>query len=517
MRGTPYVFGDFRGGLNTKANAYLVEQTQCRDATNVQSTTAGAIVKRFGTRTVGNTKTSPSIITSPKTIYAAESLSTDTFIIASAAQIGTMDTAGTVAVSSAASTNGYWSVVETTPQSGQGPVFMSNGTNTPLYFDGTNFGTWTADSSSTATLPNGKYLTIHENRIFSAGASNPSALYWSEVQVGVGTLPCRWNQENIQLFDPNDGDEITGLGKVGSNLAIFKKHKVFILFDSSTGASRRLTDSVGCIASRSIVETPMGLFFLSDKGVYVTNGGAVELISDQITPTIEGLINPELCTAIFYKNHYYLSCPSSGIILDYDLVLKSWWKHTVAGTVNDFCRRFNGGVEECYLVTEDQQVGQWLAPNVYTDFGSVYQWSWKGPWITPGEARVLYPAVRKRLKALRVDGAGYINAYKANDFYETESIMTPQKADGTASTELFNTTTTTTFGGTTYFGDYDSSTTPATTYSTIFGDISPVSQSRIWGQGVARSWAFTFKASANDTGSSAVINNYTVFTQERHQ
>lgn len=520
VRGTPYVHGDFRGGLNTKAANYLLEDSQCRDCLNVQSTTAGAIVKRAGV-----TQTASMAGVTFKSLFAVEATGSDHFLAATDTDLYKV-TGSTVGSTLGTFTGGDWTFVEATAQDSEGPVFLVNGTVAKAW-DGSTLANWTMDSSSTLdtpgnSVPQGKYLLMHESRVLVAGvSSDPSTLYWSEVQVGTGTLPRRWMIENQQLFDPDDGDEITGIGKVGSNVLVFKKHKVFVVYDINTGASRRLTSNIGCVSHKSIVETPMGTFFLSDTGVYVTNGSTVELVSDVITPTVKALNNVSLTSGDFYRNHYYLSSPTDNVILDYDLQLKSWWKHTLAtGAVYDFTSRFNGASEELYCISGGK-VGRMFDTGVYQDFGTSFPWRWAGPWLAPGQAREVYPAVRKRLRALRIDGTGKAVLTVDKDFYDSNVPVTPQSADGTPSALLFPVSDGTVFGSSsTYFGDVNGSTSPATpTGPTVFGDSSGISQSRVWGQGVARSWSLTFENSASDltAPAAATIQNYTIFMQERNQ
>jgi len=340
--------------------------------------------------------------------------------------------------------------------------------------------------------------------------------------------------ENQQLFDPGDGDVITGIGRVGSNLLVFKKHKVFVVYDLNTGANRRLTTNIGCVSHRSIVETPQGTFFLSDSGVYVTNGSSVQLVSEQITPSLQALTNSSSAVGVVHDNHYYLSFPDDttgtvGVdavapVFDYDLVLKSWWLHNIGFAVTrviyDFTTRFNGAVSELYGAAYDD-IGRLFVPGSYTDFGGAYPWRWAGPWLAPGQARVVYPATRKRLRALRVDGFGRAKLTVDKDFYNSDTPVSSQNSNGSVSTTLFALPESTTLGSsTTFFGDYDGSTTPPTLKaSTTFGDTASMSQARVWGQGVARSWSLTFENDASDlvTPIAAVIQNYTIFFQERTQ
>ena len=522
MRGTPYVHADFRGGLNTKAANYLLEDNQCRDCLNVQSTTTGAIVKRPGVTQVATG------MTGAKTIQAIEATASDHELVMTTSEIFKVSGSSVSSVASGFA-NGQWAVVEATEQDSQGPVFLSNGAVSKAW-DGTTLTDWTMDANSTLNVentpvPTHKYSLVHESRVVIAGVDDPSTIYWSEVEVGVGTKPRTWLIENQQLFDPKDGDVITGLGRVGSNILVFKKHKVFVVYDINTGATRRLTSNIGCVSHRSIVETPNGTFFLADNGVYVTNGSSVELVSDVITPTILDLSDKMNSTALYFRNHIYWSFPADNVILDYDLVLKSWWKHSLADgkTVADFSTGFTASSEQPYCVTADGLVGRLFDSGVYQDFGEAYSWKWAGPWLAPGQARMVYPAVRKRLKALRIDGQGQAVLTLCQNFDETESAVTPQSADGTPTSTLFGTTLSTTFGPAvsdgTYFGDY-SSTTPANppVETTVFGDVQGPSQARVWGQGVARSWALTFKNSSDDltTPKAAIIQNYTIFTQERN-
>jgi hypothetical protein len=200
-------------------------------------------------------------------------------------------------------------------------------------------------------------------------------------------------------------------------------------------------------------------------------------------------------------------------------VLKSWWRHSFASNVADFTVRFNGSTPELYCIAGD--VGRMFVAGTYTDFGFAYPWRWVGPWVAPGQARVVYPAVRKRLRALRVDGAGRAVLSVDKDFFASNTPVTSQNPDGSVSAMLFALPSQTTLGSSsTFFGDYDASTSPVTPQtSTVFGDVAGITQARVWGQGVARSWSLTFENDESDltTPTAAVIQNYTIFLQERTQ
>ena len=133
----------------------------------------------------------------------------------------------------------------------------------------------------------------------------------------------------------------------------------------------------------------------------------------------------------------------------------------------------------------------------------------------------MYPATRKRLRALRVDGFGRAKLTVDKDFYASDTPVSAQNPNGSVSTTLFALPSSTTFGSSaTYFGDINSNVSPPlATGPTTFGDTASMSQARVWGQGVARSWSLTFENDASDLDApiAAVIQNYTIFFQERTQ
>jgi hypothetical protein len=123
------------------------------------------------------------------------------------------------------------------------------------------------------------------------------------------STPAGWVAE----FDPNDGEQISGLGTIGPYVLVFKPSKTWLIYDLDTGANRRIGVNVGCVAHRSAVETPYGTFFLAKDGVYRTDGTALKRVSaDRVTPLIVGMPagKRDLAAGAFWNGHYYLSIPA---------------------------------------------------------------------------------------------------------------------------------------------------------------------------------------------------------------
>jgi hypothetical protein len=485
MRGTPVRQVDFRGGVNTKASPELVGQNEARDARNVVSTTRGSIRKRDGCSTFSSPAAECATL-APSEATAARVL----VGVTTANDIIKIDSGGTAASikGAATSTVTKWSVASMPPIGGQGPVYMMNGTDTPLQWTGAgNVATWTA---AAGTLPNGKYIIAHGNRMWvanvpAAGTSDPgSTLYWSDLGD-----PRTWTAANVNMLDPNDGDEITGLGKVGSYLLVFKRRKTFLIYDSDIGANRRISDSVGCCSNRSITETPSGTFFLTlDRGVYRTDGSRMDLVSDNVAPTISALSTTqrEGAAGAFFNDHYYLSAGS--VTLDYDATLGSWWLHDFVA--NQWAvMRFSSSTDLYAANASVAKVSKAFVSGTTQDNSANFTAYWKGPWQTFGA-----PFLRKRLRGLRLDGIGPLDVYLAQNFQAGQSLV----AAGVCPT------TSTTFGGTDTFGG-----------SYLYGDASTTQEAKVYGLGdggVSRAWSVVFQAATN---TAMEVDGYTMLYSSR--
>jgi hypothetical protein len=381
-----------------------------------------------------------------------------------------------------------WSHIQAQTIGGQGPVFLSNGVDTPQYWSGSGaLANWTASSG---TLPNGKFLKTMNNRVWAAGMSSfstpdpGSTLAFS----AIGD-PRTWPAANVVEFDPNDGDQITGLGSVGPYLLVFKRRKVFIVYDLDTGANRRLSDNTGCCAARTIVETPGGTFFLTlDRGVYVTDGSHLTLVSDIIRPTLESVVADQRANAAaaFFNNHYYLSVAigtgstAPNTTLDYDTTLQSWWKHDFAA--NQFAVWAPADAQRLYAAPPASRVHTCLVPGLFTDAGAGYAAYWTGAWQSPSYFRrriIQSPDYRKRLRGVRFDGSGKLSLSLAKDFSGSPTLVKSFDFVGVG----------TTFGGagTTFGGDG------------LFGGVQGVRQGRAFSMGTARAFSLQWGSDAAST------------------
>lgn len=544
MRGTPFLYTGFVGGLNTIDSPYTIEDNESRDCMNVVSSSRGAIIKRNGAQSF--TTNFPLELHS----LASVTISGTKWLIAvGGAHIYAINTAGTATdiTGAAAVTVGVrWEIVQAPISTGvasEGPIYLSNGTDPPLYWTGSgNVVSWTGvnDASHYGTspfVPNGKYMVFHMNRIWMTGvAGDPSAVYFSDL-VSTGASggsgdPSSWPLANVVRFDSSDGQPITGIGKCGPYLVVFKEFKSWVITDPNTGANRPLALGVGCVSHRSIVPTVDGTFFLTaDQGVFLTTGTKVVELSYKVRPTILA-INQSLrqnAAGCFYGNHYYLSFPSGASTsnnrtLDYDLQLKSWWLHDLASP--------------CWAIFEpsgapllygakpgatNTLIYQAFTPGVYADFGSPYTGAnglsayWFGAWQRFYEYfmrhRIEVPMVKKRVRQVYFEGTGIIVPIVFKNFQVSASqqpavvgnasMASPQLPVNFAvsGTIYGNSDTAQLYGGTTYQG-----------VQMLFGGQASVQDARLYSLGVAEEWSVGF---GNTTSDPFLVNAFAYAMQMR--
>lgn len=486
MRGRPYIYTNLGKGINLEAAPYAVTEGQARDGRNFTTSPIGTITKRNGSTSFAT----PS--SSLNSLYAAN-LSTPALIGSGGTKLFKITTGGSVSdLKTGLTADKRWEFVQAPTSGSQGPIWGLNGTDTPQYWDGSSASTsnWTAASG---TLPNGKYIKYFNNRIIIAGVStNTSRLYLSALVDPAGLIDGarNWATPNAVTidFDPNDGQEITGIGTAGPYLLVFKPRKIYVVTDTDNGSYRTINSEVGCIAHRSIIETANGTYFLgSDDAVYVTNGTTMTEISQPVHPLLMGIAGTAhsyACSA-FYDQSFFLSIPQSTnkceYILEYDSATQTWWIHalqtsssTTAG-VTQFAilspstsNKLYGAVDGSAIVAELFKDG------VYQDFDNNYTAYWDGPWLTFGT-----PHLRKNLREIRVDALGQFDVYTQNSFSNTKT------QEETKFWEVANPGTT--FGGT---GDFGGTGT--------YGDSAGITERRYYTPGTGRVWSVRFESTNNE-------------------
>lgn len=428
--------------MNTQNAPYLLEDSQCRNALNVHTSLSGDIEKRPGFITFSDSTLTGEPVKATL-VHSLHPANTSTKSLIGAVRTATTDSLVKISTGAVASVlktgltaNKLWYWAQAEVSGGSGPLFGMNGVDTPQRWDGAAASTsnWVA---TTGTVPaKGKYLSFFSSRLWCAEGSR---LWYSGI-TGSSPDPLNWDANNYVDLEPNDGQEITGMGIQGPYLVVFKSRKTYKVNDPITGANTKVSDAVGCVSHRSIVPTPSGLFFLSeDQGICQTDGNSAKSFSDQIKPTLEKVAsNSELAertAGTLQGRRYFLSLSLENTrndhTLEYDLLSGSWWLHDCAS--NEFALLDPGGSPVLYSADSlaSARVSKAFVSETFSDNGAAYKGGsfWESAeyaWGSSGSMRYLRyidPHRRKRIREARIDGVGNWDAFVVTDFESNFKAM----------------------------------------------------------------------------------------------
>lgn len=130
--------------------------------------------------------------------------------------------------------------------------------------------------------PAAKAMCVHQNRLVLGGADDTTVVWFSKP-----ITPTEGPGFNDQLtITIGDGGPVTGLASSGENLIVFKLQDVFVVPGTlpdasgngpSLGEPYSISTGVGCIDHRSVINTPVGVFFQSQRGLELLTS-ALEVI-----------------------------------------------------------------------------------------------------------------------------------------------------------------------------------------------------------------------------------------------
>ena len=178
-------------------------------------------------------------------------------------------------------------------------------------------------------------VIVHQDRLFGIGEDGVTIWYSSAYLYGQSP----WFQSQT-VITVDAGGRVRALGSMGGNLYIFQRDAIYIVEGSGPPANggsgnefsepALLASDVGCIDPRSVVLTPMGLFFLSARGIYlVGTDNSVNFVGEDVQLTTAA--NPIMSSAVLNDTVgrvVFTLLPSegssTGVRLVYDYVKGAW-------------------------------------------------------------------------------------------------------------------------------------------------------------------------------------------------
>jgi len=192
-------------------------------------------------------------------------------------------------------------------------ILWSNGVQYPMSStDGIN---WTYQTS----LPKSKIVFNNgANRIIYAGQTEPSKIQWSDINT-----PLTINALSYQYIDPNNSEEIVGVGKTpqGTNI-VFKRNSFYEISDYTTDGALDVNfiGTAQCASHHSICTTENSIIWAGwGYSAYELIGGQIRNITGSISPIgrNEAQKLNKFC-ATYYNGKYHLSMPDADISAEYN-------------------------------------------------------------------------------------------------------------------------------------------------------------------------------------------------------
>lgn len=231
----------------------------------------------------------------------------------------------------------------------------------------------TSESVTTLVRPTPAFIENHVNRIWTLTGNS---LRFSVLDTSItGEHFNDWDTGSNagEIIIPNgNGDTGTGLYSLNNSLYIFQRRAIWRLYGNSPGnfELRNVTNEIGMISQKTLVEWNDLLVFLSDFGLYLFDGSNLRNISEGVVNTlIDSWANKTSPVAVLWDNKYLISYTASGdtvnsAALFYDLQAGTFWK------VNNFYASawmaWAGGTDDgrLYFASSNQ--------------GSIYRWDTGG-------------------------------------------------------------------------------------------------------------------------------------------
>jgi hypothetical protein len=158
-----------------------------------------------------------------------------------------------------------------------------------------------------SNAPQGAYdVASYLSRIWLLGGINTdgggtthsaTTLFWAGPTGGagpLGTTASDWKDPisgfiNFLTMDNNEDDFGVALARVRNGLIVLRRESIWLLSGTTTSTFvlRPAAQQIGCLDARSVVETDVGVYFMSRWGLMLTNGVTTKNVSGTVLNTLQ--------------------------------------------------------------------------------------------------------------------------------------------------------------------------------------------------------------------------------------
>lgn len=319
-------------GLNNLISDSLIDDRESSDVENIQYIESGAPSKAPGFEQLGD-----DLSNNPRGLgYYVDPSGNKKVLTVDGADLKYLNTATWTAIAGVA----YNTSSQINFTQARGKIYVWDGVSGGTVYDGSTL-------SRPGTMPSASFSIFYNNYHIAAGTATQRSRVYISVLSDASDFtndpsvadPSPDNSTDVpggtvftgtgsgaaiaQFIDvaKDDGDRITGFGRFGEALIIFKEKSIYQLTFDSTGIPivESVTGSYGCVSHRSIDNMENDLIFLTRNGLYVLgnepNFTAV-IRTNELSARIHTLIdsiNPTQypkATAVFHAYTFYLGVPT---------------------------------------------------------------------------------------------------------------------------------------------------------------------------------------------------------------
>lgn len=186
-------------------------------------------------------------------------------------------------------------------------------------FDGLRKWNFTTESQITAT--DYTHITEHKGLLFLVDAADPNKVVYSNF----ADYETFTSTDFIYVPSPKTGDPTTAMLSLNGYLLIWTRNNKFILSgdDNATFRLDEAPDQKGTFTQETVTADKNFAYYLSDDGVYRTNGNEAQLLSENIYDDILTMGNKDVACIVVNKGRLYL------------------WNTSAGSSVNDQCWVWN--------------------------------------------------------------------------------------------------------------------------------------------------------------------------------
>jgi hypothetical protein len=289
----------FNGGTNRRDAPVGLASNDLIASENIVPIAGGSIEGRGGQSELFGTAIDSNAIRSLHRLYLQNG--TRKTIATSGTKVWTVTGAGQLEIDSGYTSGKKFSMLT---WSAKDKAYWINGVEPLKSYDGTTVAT------VAGTPPIGSMVELHDNRLW--------VLQGNLVRFSDLNLDNSWPGANALNISDNAGGTGQFIKSFGRGLLIIGKDTGLYRFEGSPllgGSLTRFSD-VKCIAPWSAAVTPFGVPFVSDDGVWATDGFAVNRISGKLDPVFSGLFRTAVGGYYPLKRQYLLAFSTTGAAND---------------------------------------------------------------------------------------------------------------------------------------------------------------------------------------------------------